>query len=181
MGTQTFGKGSVQTVLPLTDGSGIRLTTAKYYTPKGRSIQNTGIAPTFSWTRKDESPRLRPPSTVRGRRTWSGTFRTVRSRKRSRRSRTSKRPARQEDGAPAAWGLARDDPQLKRAVDLLKSWRVFRNLPPASHANPRRQRHRGESAGTGEPGRGEGGRKQPKYQHVAMTSPAGGSFLSPLL
>jgi len=45
MGTQTFGKGSVQTVLGLSDGSGLRLTTAKYYTPKGRSIQNTGITP----------------------------------------------------------------------------------------------------------------------------------------
>jgi carboxyl-terminal processing protease len=44
MGTQTFGKGSVQTVFPL-DGGGIRLTTAKYYTPSGRSIQNVGITP----------------------------------------------------------------------------------------------------------------------------------------
>ena len=45
MGTQTFGKGSVQTVFPLEDGGGIRLTTAKYYTPSGRSIQNVGITP----------------------------------------------------------------------------------------------------------------------------------------
>jgi len=45
MGTQTFGKGSVQTVIGLSDGSGLRLTTAKYYTPKDRSIQNTGIKP----------------------------------------------------------------------------------------------------------------------------------------
>jgi len=45
LGTQTFGKGSVQTVFPLEDGGGIRLTTAKYYTPSGRSIQNVGITP----------------------------------------------------------------------------------------------------------------------------------------
>jgi carboxyl-terminal processing protease len=45
MGTQTFGKGSVQTVFPLESGGGIRLTTAKYYTPSGRSIQNVGITP----------------------------------------------------------------------------------------------------------------------------------------
>lgn len=45
LGTQTFGKGSVQTILQLTDGSGLRLTTAKYYTPSGRSIQNVGITP----------------------------------------------------------------------------------------------------------------------------------------
>ncbi len=45
LGTTTFGKGSVQTIIPLSDGSGLRLTTAKYFTPKGRSIQGKGIAP----------------------------------------------------------------------------------------------------------------------------------------
>jgi carboxyl-terminal processing protease len=45
IGTQTFGKGSVQTVFPLDSNTGIRLTTAKYYTPSGRSIQNVGITP----------------------------------------------------------------------------------------------------------------------------------------
>jgi len=45
MGSQTFGKGSVQTVRPLGPDTGIKLTTARYYTPKGRSIQNTGIVP----------------------------------------------------------------------------------------------------------------------------------------
>lgn len=45
MGTRSFGKGSVQTVMPLRDNGAIRLTTARYYTPSGRSIQGTGIAP----------------------------------------------------------------------------------------------------------------------------------------
>ncbi|MGH7310555.1 MAG: S41 family peptidase [Candidatus Rokuibacteriota bacterium] len=45
VGTQSFGKGSVQTIIPLSDGSGLRLTTAKYFTPKGRSIHGKGIAP----------------------------------------------------------------------------------------------------------------------------------------
>lgn len=45
VGTQTFGKGSVQTILPLHNGSAIKLTTARYYTPKGRSIQAKGIVP----------------------------------------------------------------------------------------------------------------------------------------
>lgn len=45
MGTQTFGKGSVQTVLPLGNNTAIKLTTARYYTPSGRSIQATGIVP----------------------------------------------------------------------------------------------------------------------------------------
>ena len=45
MGTKTFGKGSVQTVLPLDENQGIKLTTALYFTPKGRSIQAEGIEP----------------------------------------------------------------------------------------------------------------------------------------
>jgi carboxyl-terminal processing protease len=45
MGTQSFGKGSVQTILPLGNNTAIKLTTARYYTPKGRSIQATGIVP----------------------------------------------------------------------------------------------------------------------------------------
>lgn len=45
MGTRTFGKGSVQTILPLGNGTAIKLTTARYYTPNGRSIQAKGIEP----------------------------------------------------------------------------------------------------------------------------------------
>ncbi|MBI4240818.1 MAG: S41 family peptidase, partial [Candidatus Rokubacteria bacterium] len=45
IGSPTFGKGSVQTIIPLSDGSGLRLTTAKYFTPKGRVIHGKGITP----------------------------------------------------------------------------------------------------------------------------------------
>jgi carboxyl-terminal processing protease len=45
LGTQSFGKGSVQTIIPMADGAGLRLTTARYYTPSGTSIQATGITP----------------------------------------------------------------------------------------------------------------------------------------
>ena len=45
MGSRTFGKGSVQTVVPLENGDSIKLTTARYYTPRGRSIQARGIRP----------------------------------------------------------------------------------------------------------------------------------------
>ena len=45
MGTKTFGKGSVQTILPMSGGAALKITTARYYTPSGRSIQATGILP----------------------------------------------------------------------------------------------------------------------------------------
>lgn len=45
MGTKTFGKGSVQTIIPMSDGAALKITTARYFTPSGRSIQATGIIP----------------------------------------------------------------------------------------------------------------------------------------
>lgn len=61
MGTQTFGKGSVQTVLPLNNSTAIKLTTARYYTPSGRSIQAKGIEPDIvvEETTNGSSKRLR--------------------------------------------------------------------------------------------------------------------------
>jgi len=66
MGVQSFGKGSVQTIIPLSDNSGLRLTTAKYFTPSGRSIQAKGITPDIvverielAETEKKESMHLR--------------------------------------------------------------------------------------------------------------------------
>jgi carboxyl-terminal processing protease len=53
MGTQSFGKGSIQTILPLADGAGLKLTTARYYTPAGRSIQARGITPDIHVDRLD--------------------------------------------------------------------------------------------------------------------------------
>jgi carboxyl-terminal processing protease len=47
LGTQTFGKGSVQTFIEMEDGSGLKLTIARYYTPSGRSIQEKGITPDY--------------------------------------------------------------------------------------------------------------------------------------
>lgn len=55
VGSRTFGKGSVQTVLPLDNGDSVKLTTARYYTPSGRSIQATGIVPDVVFAAKDAS------------------------------------------------------------------------------------------------------------------------------
>ena len=45
IGTQTFGKGIVQTIRPLTDGSAVKYTIAKYFTPKGQDIHGKGVTP----------------------------------------------------------------------------------------------------------------------------------------
>ena len=69
VGTQTFGKGSVQTILPMPGGSGLRLTTARYFTPNGRSIQATGIVPDVEVPRipyvKEEKGKHHLPNFVR--------------------------------------------------------------------------------------------------------------------
>lgn len=69
VGERSFGKGSVQTIIPMADGSGIKLTTALYYTPSGRSIQAMGIEPdlkiAFLAPSKDEDKAMRERFTVR--------------------------------------------------------------------------------------------------------------------
>ena len=63
LGTQTFGKGSVQTIMPLGNSTAIKLTTARYYTPNGRSIQAKGITPDFlvedPFNPSDQATRMR--------------------------------------------------------------------------------------------------------------------------
>jgi len=63
LGERSFGKGSVQTIIPMADGSGIKLTTARYYTPSGRSIQAEGIDPDIVYpfvppVKEDENDRF---------------------------------------------------------------------------------------------------------------------------
>ncbi|MFQ5881787.1 MAG: S41 family peptidase [Candidatus Methylomirabilales bacterium] len=68
VGTQTFGKGTVQTVIPLNDGSGLRLTTARYFTPEGRAIDGTGITPDIvvKPPKPATTPKARRPTDRRG-------------------------------------------------------------------------------------------------------------------
>ncbi len=93
VGSQTFGKGSVQTIVELEDGSALKLTVARYFTPKHRSIQERGITPDVP---------VGAPATSPEAESVTGEPQTGRA-------------------APPT----RSDPQLDRAVDLLKGAKVF--------------------------------------------------------
>ncbi len=125
VGNQTFGKGSVQTILPLQDGSGLRLTTAKYYTPKGRSIQSTGITPDIVVKAKAPQP-VKPGDKDAEGKPHKGLEGAVPPGKPGDEG-ASKAPA-----APGAEGAetSEDDPQLQKAVELLKTWKIFKELRP---------------------------------------------------
>ncbi len=60
VGTTTFGKGIVQSIIPLGDGSALKLTTAKYYTPKGRNIHDTGLEPDVEVELSNEAKKKSP-------------------------------------------------------------------------------------------------------------------------
>ena len=141
LGTQTFGKGSVQTILPLESGAALRLTTAMYYTPSGRSIQVTGIAPDI--TLENLSPdqiAARERREIR-----EGNLRRHFENKTQETPAESKEetppeetngegdPTSQEDQIKE--GELGKDPQLDRALQLLKSWRVFKTTVAAADSN----------------------------------------------
>jgi carboxyl-terminal processing protease len=68
MGRRSFGKGSVQTVLPLDDAHAVKLTTARYFTPNGTSIQASGIQPDIELADLKLTVRDAPPSLITGER-----------------------------------------------------------------------------------------------------------------
>ncbi|MEK6718416.1 MAG: S41 family peptidase [candidate division NC10 bacterium] len=130
LGTKTFGKGSVQTVIPLSDGSGLRLTTAKYFTPRGRSIHGTGIMPDIlvelpkpevsaQRQREEEARRLAPAERPRDQRIGDQEGEGV------------------EIGRRDVVDLQKDV-QLQRAMEILKATRILeRNgAAPQGEAKP---------------------------------------------
>jgi carboxyl-terminal processing protease len=106
LGEKTFGKGSVQSILPLQDGSALRLTTAKYYTPSHKVIHEEGITPNISVPMTDEEERA-----VLLQRTPGG-LESLDPKDRDRVADTR-------------------DPQLDRAMDLLKGITIFAQRSPA--------------------------------------------------
>ena len=100
VGTKTFGKGSVQTVIPLSDGSALRLTTAKYFTPEDRCIQDEGLIPDvvveIKKIAKEEEAEL--PSVL------------------------------EEDKEEEGKEKKVNDPQLEQAINLLKAWPTFKEI-----------------------------------------------------
>ena len=143
VGTTSFGKGSVQTILPLGDGSGLRLTTAKYYTPKGRSIQSTGITPDIVVKaqlpttvakageskpgEKEAEPKQAKPAVVPGKDqpAQNGKGAEEGQPKNGTQSQPSSVDA---SGDPSL----EQDVQLQKAVEMLKTWKIFKELPRAS-------------------------------------------------
>jgi carboxyl-terminal processing protease len=140
LGTQTFGKGSVQTILPLDDHSALRLTTARYYTPSGRSIQAVGITPdvdveppkeTLASLRQegaefDENPEIHesdlPHHFQNGQQKGEKNPATG--------ANVAPAPAADKSdkgpGAKGAKAKEEKDVQLDRAIDILKHWNTFK-------------------------------------------------------
>jgi carboxyl-terminal processing protease len=129
LGTKTFGKGSVQTILPLDDSSALRLTTARYFTPNGRSIQTTGIVPdiVLDNTPGDgnaeaaKRPGLREEN-------LPGHLNNPQPGSDAAPQSDQEREKQIPSSGPTGDETIDKDAQLKRALDLLKSWDVFKQV-----------------------------------------------------
>lgn len=116
LGSQSFGKGSVQTIIPLSDDSGLRLTTARYYTPKGTSIQAKGITPDIEVIPGEVKAAVVEMSPLRE------------SDLRHHFDTEQPDQAGQFDPESRLEEKFRNDFQLMRALDLLKGWQVFQSI-----------------------------------------------------
>ncbi len=117
VGTRSFGKGSVQTIIPLAGHGAMRLTTARYYTPSGRSIQAKGIDPDIVVeAAKIEHPPTKDDKTAKVADNKDGKPKDDKAK--------SESAAAQSTVDPAIIGTA-DDYQLARAVDMLRGIALF--------------------------------------------------------
>jgi carboxyl-terminal processing protease len=122
VGVKTFGKGSVQTVMPLRNGAALRLTTAIYYTPSGRSIQAKGIEPDIVVERVI-------PARVEGDSDGSRAIREedLQNHMDGDEEELSDSKSDAEQQSTIKKELARDN-QLARALDVLKSWEILSQM-----------------------------------------------------
>lgn len=136
IGAQTFGKGSVQTVFQLDSGTGLRLTTAKYYTPSGRSIQNVGITPDIEVKLPvvKEAKSGDPVHMIVREKDLDRHLKNDTVKEEKKKEPKQKEPAPEEEFAfEAAPKDDKDDIQLQKAIEILKSATkaedVFKNAP----------------------------------------------------
>ena len=118
MGTKSFGKGSVQTIIPVSNGAALKITTARYYTPSGRSIQASGIVPDIVTeeariTKSEAGDRLREADLARHLENGDETAKPKEGPK--------KEDKKDETGKPAV-----EDYQLQEALNLLKGISFFK-------------------------------------------------------
>lgn len=129
VGTKSFGKGSVQALLPLTNGGAIKLTTARYYTPSGRAVQAKGIEPDIiidqvhdKLEKVDENDRIREED-------FAGALDTVKEKKPSsdkNKSEADKKKAEEDKLDPEKQKKKKEieDYQLMRAIDIVRTMAI---------------------------------------------------------
>lgn len=128
MGTQTFGKGSVQTILPLNNNTAIKLTTARYYTPSGRSIQAKGIEPDFIVEESENGSAKRVREADLQGHLGNGREGPAESEDRAETSPTQTEEDEVGDQATPRFELGgADDHQLAQAIRLLKGEEILQN------------------------------------------------------
>ena len=133
LGMTSFGKGSVQTVEPLRDGSGLKLTIARYYTPKGHAIQARGIIPDIvveqqryvPKTSRGKHPRVKERD-LKNHISAEPDEDLSEKRREILEKRGVKIPG--EDASDAAKRLVAEDNQVRRALDILMSWQIFSKM-----------------------------------------------------
>jgi carboxyl-terminal processing protease len=130
LGTKTFGKGSVQTILPLDDSSALRLTTARYFTPNGRSIQAAGIVPDIVLDNTPADAKSEPAKrpNLREENLPGHLINPQRSPNSAPEQSDQQREKQIPSSGPTGDETIDNDAQLKRALDLLKSWDVFKQV-----------------------------------------------------
>jgi len=121
LGTRSFGKGSVQSVIPVTDDRAVKLTTALYYTPNGRSIQAQGIEPDITVERVRVTA-VQPRSQV-----------TEADLQGHLKNKNGGEEHGSDNRAPADTNLLNRDSQLYEALNLLKGLSIFRDKAPVSN------------------------------------------------